>query len=164
MTGGTILFLAARTVLNDALARKAGGIVGRIRRGFQQSAWSYLLFLRLSPVFPFWLVNIGAELAGVPLATFVWTTAFGILPMTFVVATAGANLDRVAAASAAARQTCRAAGETACPAGLPFGEIVSPSAAGLLICVSLLALTPALLSAWRRRRHGGSRDESDAGD
>ena len=164
VAGGTILFLAAKTVLNDALARKAGGIVGRIRRGFQQSAWSYLLFLRLSPVFPFWLVNIGAALAGVPLATFAWTTALGILPMTFVVAAAGANLDRVAGASADALEACRATGESACRTGLPFREIVSPSAAGLLIGASLLALTPALLSAWRRRRHGGARDEPDAGD
>ena len=48
------LFLAARTILNDVLQRKAGKVVGRIRTGFQRSAWSYMLFLRLSPIFPFW--------------------------------------------------------------------------------------------------------------
>lgn len=153
--GSTILFLAARTILNDLLQRKAGGIAGRIRNGFQRSAWSYMLFLRLTPLIPFWLVNIGAALAGVPLATFVWTTALGILPATFVVAFAGENLDRIAAASQATLEVCRAAGGAAggdCRANLPLREILSPSMLALLVCASLLALTPALLRAWRERR------------
>jgi uncharacterized membrane protein YdjX (TVP38/TMEM64 family) len=149
--GAVVVFLAARTVLHDFLVRKAGGVVGRIRQGFRQSAWSYMLFLRLSPIFPFWLVNIGAALAGVPLKTFAWTTAFGILPITFVVAFAGENLDRVAAASAAALEACRTAGQAECHAGLPLREILSPSVVAILIASSLLALTPALARTLRAR-------------
>lgn len=152
--GATIVFLAARTVLNDFLARKAGGIVGRIREGFRRSAWSFMLSLRLSPIVPFWLVNIGAALAGVPLKTFVWTTALGILPVTFTVAFAGANLDRIAAASAATLDACRAAGGADCRAGLPVAEIVSPAMAALLLSASAVALLPAVVRSWRARRTG----------
>lgn len=155
--GSTILFLAARTILNDVLRRKAGGIVGRIRNGVQRSAWSYMLFLRLSPLFPFWLVNIGAALAGVPLATFIWTTALGILPATFIVAFAGENLDRVTAASQTALEACRTGGGADCHASLPLREIFSPSMLVALISGSLLALIPALVRAWRARRAAGSR-------
>lgn len=155
--GSAFVFLAARTILNDVLRRKAGGIVGRIRDGFQRSAWSYMLSLRLSPLIPFWLVNIGAALAGIPLATFVWTTAVGILPVTFTIAFAGENLDRVAAASRIALETCRAEGGEDCRASLPLRQILSPSMLAVLICGSLLALTPALARILRARRSARGR-------
>lgn len=149
--GSTLLFLAARTILNDFLGRRAGGVVGRIRHGFQRSAWSYMLFLRLTPFIPFWLVNIGAASAGVPLATFVWTTALGILPATFIVAYAGQNLDRIAAASQSALDACRAAGEASCTARLPWRDVLSPSILAAFAGLSLLALLPALIRAWQAR-------------
>ena len=150
--GSAVVFLAARTVLNDVLQRKAGGVAGRIRDGFRRSAWSYMLSLRLSPLIPFWLVNIGAALAAIPLATFVWTTAVGILPVTFTVAFAGENLDRVVAASRIALEACRADGGATCRVTLPLREILSPSMLAVLVAGSLLALTPAAVRAWRARR------------
>ncbi len=149
--GSAIVFLAARTILNDVLRRKAGGVAGRIRDGFQRSAWSYMLSLRLSPLIPFWLVNIGAALAGIPLVTFIWTTAVGILPVVLTIAFAGENLDRVAAASRIALETCRAEGGEDCRMSLPLREILSPSMLAVLISGSLLALTPALVRALRAR-------------
>ena len=149
--GSAVVFLAARTILNDVLRRKVGGVAGRIRDGFQRSAWSYMLSLRLSPLIPFWLVNIGAAAAGVPFATFVWTTALGILPVTFTVAFAGENLDRVAAASRVALETCRAEGGADCRVTLPLREILSPSMLAVLISGSLLPLAPALFRIWRAR-------------
>ena len=116
-----------------------------------------MLFLRLSPLFPFWLVNIGAALAGVPLATFIWTTALGILPATFIIAFAGENLDRITATSQAALETCRTAGGVDCHASLPLREIFSPSMLAALISGSLLALVPALVRAWWSRRAGAPR-------
>ena len=56
---------------------------------------SYLLFLRLVPAFPFWVVNIAAAILGVPLKTYVVATFFGIIPATFAFASAGAGLDSV---------------------------------------------------------------------
>ena len=81
-TGATIIFLAARTSLEKVLARKSGPLLGKIREGFARDAFNYLLFLRLVPLFPFWLVNIAAALAHLPLKTFVSATFFGIIPVT----------------------------------------------------------------------------------
>ena len=65
--GATGLFLAARTAFGDALRGRAGPWVARMEAGFRENALSYLLFLRLVPVFPFWLVNLVPAFLGVPL-------------------------------------------------------------------------------------------------
>ncbi|MGI9404077.1 MAG: TVP38/TMEM64 family protein, partial [Hyphomicrobium sp.] len=54
--GATIIFLIAKSSLGEALADKAGAWLGKLRDGFNENALSYLLFLRLVPAFPFWLV------------------------------------------------------------------------------------------------------------
>ena len=51
----------------------------RLREGFQEDGFSYLLFLRLVPVFPFWLVNLAAALFGMRLLPYVAATAVGII-------------------------------------------------------------------------------------
>ena len=52
--GAIIVFLIARTALGDLLAARAGPWLARFRQGFQRDAFSYLLLLRLVPIFPFW--------------------------------------------------------------------------------------------------------------
>ena len=56
--GSLIVFLAARYAIGDLLYKKAGPFVRRMEEGFRKNAFSYLMFLRLVPVFPFWLVNL----------------------------------------------------------------------------------------------------------
>ena len=90
--GATLLFLASRTAFADALRERAGGAVQKMREGFQKDAASYMLFLRLVPAFPFFIVNIVPGLLGVRLQTFVWTTFVGIIPGTFVYASLGNSL------------------------------------------------------------------------
>ena len=69
-----------------------------MRDGFRADAFSYLLFLRLVPAFPFFLVNLVPAFAGVRLAPFVAATALGIIPGAFAFAFAGTGLDSVIAA------------------------------------------------------------------
>jgi uncharacterized membrane protein YdjX (TVP38/TMEM64 family) len=92
--GAAAIFLAARAGLGG-LARRAGPAVARLEAGFRADAFNYLLFLRLVPVFPFWLVNLVPALAGVRLPTFLLATFFGILPATFVYASLGDGLGRL---------------------------------------------------------------------
>jgi len=82
--GAAIIFVAARTALRDFLYQKAGGWLQKISNGFKDNAISYMLFLRLVPLFPFWLVNIVPAFLEIDFSTFVWTTFVGILPGTFV--------------------------------------------------------------------------------
>ena len=89
------MFLIARSALGEFLAARAGPWLSRFRQGFQDDAFSYLLFLRLVPIFPFWLVNLAPALLGVGFATYVATTFLGIIPGTFAYSLAGNGLDSV---------------------------------------------------------------------
>lgn len=93
--GATLLFLAARTALGDALRAKAGPALRKLEEGFQRDALSYLLMLRLVPAFPFFLVNLAPAFLGVSLRVYVIGTFFGIMPGTFVFASVGAGLGAV---------------------------------------------------------------------
>jgi uncharacterized membrane protein YdjX (TVP38/TMEM64 family) len=93
--GSVVLFLAARSALHDAFHRKAGATLARFETGFRRDGFNYLLFLRLVPVFPFWLVNIVPALLGMGLGPYVLATAIGIIPAAIVYASLGAGLGRV---------------------------------------------------------------------
>ena len=99
LVGATIgamgIFLIARTVLGDALRKRAGPAMQKMEVGFQENALSYLLVLRLIPLFPFFLVNIVPAFLGVNLRTFVIGTFVGIAPGSFVLATVGAGLGSI---------------------------------------------------------------------
>ena len=75
--GATIIFLVARTALGEPLLRRAGPRAANLAKGFRDDAFSYLLFLRLVPAFPFFLVNLVPAIAGVRLVPFVTATAIG---------------------------------------------------------------------------------------
>jgi uncharacterized membrane protein YdjX (TVP38/TMEM64 family) len=93
--GATVVFLIARTALGDSLRHKAGPAMRRMEAGFRENALNYLLFLRLIPVFPFWLVNLVPAFLGVPLTTYVVATLIGIIPGSLVYASVGNGLGAV---------------------------------------------------------------------
>lgn len=134
--GAILAFLAARAALGDGLAsllqRKAGTRLAILEHELRQNGFHYLLFLRLVPAFPFWLVNIAPAFFGMPLGTFVTATAIGILPGTFVLTYLGHGLDA----------TLQLAGRTD-PDGLIGFEI--------MIALTLFALL-SLLPIWLKRR------------
>ncbi len=93
--GATAIFLAARTAFGEALRKRAGPWLARMEEGFKENAFSYLLVLRLVPLFPFFVVNLVPALLGVPLRTYVLGTMIGIIPGSFVFASVGAGLGSV---------------------------------------------------------------------
>ena len=93
--GATAVFLAARTVLGDSLRRRAGPFLKKMEAGFQENALSYLLVLRLIPVFPFFVVNLVPAFLGVGIRIYVIATFFGIIPGALVFASVGAGLGSV---------------------------------------------------------------------
>lgn len=99
--GATALFVVAKTTLGDPLRRRAGPSLQRMEAGFQANALSYLLVLRLIPLFPFWLVNLAPAFLGVPIRIYVIATYFGIIPGTFVYASVGNGLGAIFAADGA---------------------------------------------------------------
>ncbi len=124
--GATAVFLAARSAFGDGLRRRAGPGLKRFEAGFRSNAVSYLLVLRLVPLFPFFLVNIGPALLGVPLRTYVATTLVGIIPGTFVYTSVGNGIGKVFDQGRSP----------------DLGIIFSPEILGPIVGLALLALLP----------------------
>jgi len=93
--GATIVFLAARYIFADAARKRLGALGEKINAGFTENAFNYMLFLRLVPAFPFFLVNLAPAFTSIPLRTFVLATFIGIIPGTFVFVNLGETLGRI---------------------------------------------------------------------
>ncbi len=91
--GSSIFFMAADFLLRDPVMKKATLFLDEMKKGFLKNAAHYLLFLRLIPLFPFWIVNVAAIFFRVPLKTFIWTTLIGIIPEIFIITLAGSGLE-----------------------------------------------------------------------
>ena len=98
--GAILLFLAARSTLGAALARRHAALLARVRPRLERDGFAALLALRLVPVVPFWLVNLAAGVVGMRLLPFALATLLGIVPATAVFASAGAGFADALAAGA----------------------------------------------------------------
>jgi len=119
-TGATLAFLTARYLLRDTVEQKFGKWLGPFQEGFAKNSFSYLLTLRLIPLFPFFVVNLVSGLTRVNVGTYVAATALGIVPGSFVYAYAGRQLGTINS----------------------LKEIASPNVIGAFVLLGLLALTP----------------------
>ncbi|ODT46849.1 MAG: dihydrolipoamide dehydrogenase [Nitrospira sp. SCN 59-13] len=119
-TGATLAFLTARYVLQDTVEQKFGKSLKPLQDGFTKNAFSYLLTLRLIPLFPFFMVNLVSGLTRVSAGTYIGATALGILPGSFVYAYAGRQLGSMHS----------------------LKDIASPNVIGALVFLGLLALVP----------------------
>jgi uncharacterized membrane protein YdjX (TVP38/TMEM64 family) len=101
MLGALLAFLAARYVFFDAIHRLARTHprlkkwLTAIDKGFHDRGAYYVLLLRLTPVIPFWALNLGLGLTRVRLRDYWWATQLGMLPATLVVVNAGASLAEI---------------------------------------------------------------------
>jgi uncharacterized membrane protein YdjX (TVP38/TMEM64 family) len=150
--GATIIFAIARSAFGEHLARRAGPAAERLAEGFRADAFHYLLFLRLVPVFPFFLVNLVPALVGVRLPTFVAATGIGIIPAAFSLAFLGASLDSVIRAQGAVYNACLAAGRGDCKLDFNIKAAVTPELLGALAALGVLALIPVAVKRIRARR------------
>ncbi len=63
-----------------------------MKKGFTENAFSYLLTLRLIPIFPFFVVNLVPAFLGISLRTYILATGLGIIPGSFVYVSVGTGL------------------------------------------------------------------------
>lgn len=146
--GAALAFLSARYLLRDWVesrlaaapdpswhpedprarrARRRRAAWQAVSEGLRAHGLNYLLVLRLIPVVPFFLINIGSGLTAIPFRTFVLGTLIGILPGVFLYVNAGSAL-----------------GTLTRPADLLSAQVV-----GALTLLALFSLIPV---AWRRWR------------
>jgi len=128
--GGTLAFLVTRYLLRDAVLNKFGNKLEGLNRELESRGFNYLLFLRLVPAFPFFLINLAAGLTRLPLRTFFLATMIGIIPGGFVYVNAGASLATIDS----------------------LAGIASPRVLGSFALLGLFALIPVLYSQFSQRR------------
>ena len=93
--GATLLFLAARHLFARPLRRKLGALGERVNQGFTRDAFHWMLFLRLTPIVPYFIVNLAPALTDIRVRTYAAATFLGILPGTFIFANVGQTLGRI---------------------------------------------------------------------
>jgi uncharacterized membrane protein YdjX (TVP38/TMEM64 family) len=129
-SGATLAFLAGRYLLRDWVEAKFGSRLAPIQEGFARNAFSYLMTLRLIPIFPFFIVNLVCGLTRVSLGTYVLATSVGIIPGSFVYAYAGRQLGTINS----------------------LKEIASPNVLMAFTLLGLLALVPIVYQKWNARK------------
>lgn len=120
--GATLAFLVTRYLLRDAVLSRFGTKLEGLNRELELRGLNYLLFLRLVPIFPFFLINLAAGLTRLPLRTFFFGTMLGIIPGGFVYVNAGASLATIDS----------------------LAGIASPRVLGAFALLGLFALVPVL--------------------
>lgn len=136
--GATLAFLATRYLLRDFVVNTFGRKLEGINRELEQRGFNYLLFLRLVPLFPFFLINLSAGLTRLPLRTFVLGTLLGIIPGGFVFVNAGASLATITS----------------------MAEIASPRVLGSFALLGLFALIPALYGRFKAGRNQTRKEQA----
>ena len=135
--GALGIFFIARYLLTDFFRKKTGSFIRKMEAGFQENELSYILALRLVPVFPFWLVNIVPALFGVSVRTFVVGTFIGIIPGTAVFCSIGNGL-----------------GALLDQGRMPVLDIIfEPKIIGPLLALAVLSLTPIVFKKLKKLKN-----------
>jgi len=93
--GATLACIVSRFILRDWVQGKLGNKLKTVNEGVEKEGAFYLFTLRLIPVFPFWLINLGMGLTKMPLKTFYWVSQIGMLAGTIVYVNAGKELGKI---------------------------------------------------------------------
>lgn len=127
--GATLAFLLVRYLLRDVVLSRFGSRLEGMNRELEQRGFSYLLFLRLVPPIPFFLINLAAGLTRLPLRTFFFGTLLGIIPGGFIYVNAGASLATIESDSG----------------------VASPRVVGSLVLLGLFALAPVFYNKYKQK-------------
>jgi len=127
--GAILAFLVTRYLLRDAILARFGPKLEGLNRELEERGFNYLLFLRLVPLFPFFLINLAAGLTRLPLRSFALGTVIGIIPGGFVFVNAGASLATIAS----------------------LRDVASPRVLGSFALLGLFALVPVVYQKLKRR-------------
>jgi uncharacterized membrane protein YdjX (TVP38/TMEM64 family) len=138
--GACVLFLATGSAFGDFFRRKIGGKAAVLAEGFKKDAFSYLLVLRLAPVFPFFVINIASALFDVPLRTFALATLIGIIPGTLAYSYLGEGVGSVLDAAQRAGTAAR------------ISDLVTPQITLAFLALAAVAAIPLIVKRLRGTR------------
>ena len=90
--GALLAFWVSRYLLRDVIEKRFGKLLQPINEGLAKDGTSYLLTLRLVPLFPFWLINLLMGLTTLGARRFYIVSQIGMLVGTAVYVNAGTQL------------------------------------------------------------------------
>ena len=134
--GAAMVFLAVQHAFAFSLARRAGPFAKKLEAGFQENAFSYLIVLRLVPIFPFWLINIIPALLGMRFKSYVLATLIGVMPGTIIYTSIGSGFSSILKA-----------GEKP-----DLGIFLEPQIILPLVGLAVLAMLPVAYKHFQKRR------------
>jgi uncharacterized membrane protein YdjX (TVP38/TMEM64 family) len=140
--GASIVFLLARNLLKPYFEAKIAAYITQFKKGFEKNAFSYLLFLRLTPIFPFWLVNIAPAFMNISLQSFASATLIGIAPASFIFTHLASGLISVVEQDALKLVSCP---DSSCIPQFNFQNLLSKEILFALFALGLLSLLPIFL-------------------
>ncbi len=143
--GAVAIFEIARTSFGEAMGKRTGKFVEKMRNGFQENAFSYLLTLRLTPIFPFWVMNIVPALLNMKMVPYAVATFLGIIPGTIAYAFIGAGLDSVIMAQEAANPGCAANGTCQ----INPGSLITTEVIIAMVGLGIISLMPVIIKKIR---------------
>ena len=141
--GAVGVFLTARFALTGGNQKKnterkhAGPGLQQIEKAFVENGFSYLLVLRLVPLFPFWLVNLAPAFTTMPVRVYLWSTFLGIIPGSFVYVSVGHGLGKLLSN----------------PGSVSPALLWQPSILVPLLGLAFLAMIPVFYKFWQKRKH-----------
>jgi uncharacterized membrane protein YdjX (TVP38/TMEM64 family) len=122
-SGASIAFVLVRSLFAKYVQKKYPHKTGQFNQAIAEHGVSFLLFVRLVGIFPFFLINSLAALTPVSFGMFVWTTALGIIPGSLVYTFAGTQLRSLNSVR----------------------DVLSPALLGVFLLLGILALLPIIL-------------------
>ena len=130
--GAVLVFWLVRYFFYDWAKAKIDVITvaQKITTEFEQHSFNYLLFLRLVPLFPFWLVNLTMAFTSIKTSQYALGTFLGIMPGSFVFANLGRSLADIKS----------------------LDQIFSPQMLLALVLLGFLMLSPIFISHFSRYR------------
>ena len=117
--GATVATSLARYIIRDYMTSKYKKYFEIINSNFRDNGGYYLFALRMSPLFPFFIINVCFGLTKMKLLPFYLISQIGMLPGTIIIILLGNELSNI----------------------LVSGNVISPS---LIIYLTLLGLVPLL--------------------
>ena len=133
--GALGVFLIARFAFNQTARAKLGPRLQKLEQAFVDNGFSYLLVLRLVPLFPFWLVNLAPAFTAMPVRVYVWSTLLGIIPGSFVYVSVGHGLGALLTN----------------PGTIKPGLLWQPDILVPLLGLAILAMIPVFYQQWKKR-------------
>jgi uncharacterized membrane protein YdjX (TVP38/TMEM64 family) len=123
--GATVMFLAVHRYFRDWFrSRFQSPTIDKIMHSIGKDAFSYILFLRLIPLFPPFVTNTALALSTVRTRDYILATFIGVIPAAAILVLAGSQLESI-------KRT---------------GQILSPDSLGILLLLGFFSLLPLV---WR---------------